>query len=232
MSRVLAARVPQIVQHLRRHFWITAASAWFVLLIIAMLLDRPIAAALHRSGIDSVIHDAWISGVWKLPGTFLFAVLLVITLVALGKFTYREGVYVLVAGILAGSNVVLKWVVGRTRPFKLDMSGEPRPFYLQPFWQGVYGFFHQRDLSFPSGHECSAFVLAVAIALIRPLWGWIFFILAAAVGLERILENAHYFSDVVAAMPVGLAGGYLARFLVRPQESTPLAGYDSSTDFS
>ncbi len=198
--------------------WIGIGLIWAALFVIALMLDAPVATWVHTHGIDTAIEGHWITNRWKSPGNFGFAICVVIIAMAMGKIDLRDGGFVLLCGILAAADVVIKWVVGRTRPFKLDAMDRVMPFTLHPFKDGIWGFFHQKDLSFPSGHEWSAFALAMAIALIRPKWSWIFFMIAFAVGAERVLENAHFISDVFAAMPGAVIGCVIAYRLVRPNE--------------
>jgi membrane-associated phospholipid phosphatase len=51
--------------------------------------------------------------------------------------------------------------------------------------------------------------------MVRPRWGWFFIPLAALVGAERVLENAHYFSDVVGGAGLGAGGAIIVQFLLR-----------------
>jgi membrane-associated phospholipid phosphatase len=51
------------------------------------------------------------------------------------------------------------------------------------------------------------------------LWprnGWLFFLLASLVGIERVLENAHYASDVVAGALFGIIAAWTAQRALRP----------------
>ena len=100
----------------------------------------------------------------KLPGNFTFTFAAVILLVLVKQIDWRQAGFVIFAATISGLHVFLKWTVGRTRPYKLPSSIQPRPFELHPFRDGLYGFFHQTNLSFPSGHAC------IAAALHRRCW--------------------------------------------------------------
>ena len=61
-----------------------------------------------------------------------------------------------------------------------------------------------------------AFAAATCLAAALPRWTVPFFLAAAAVAAERVLENAHYLSDVVAGAGLGLMCGCVAvRFTQR-----------------
>jgi membrane-associated phospholipid phosphatase len=192
------------------------AFAWVALLLIALPLDRPIAVALHHAGLDSQVREHWISAIVKSPGTFIFTAVVAI----LGLLTRQcrpiQSLLIVLAGIASGINSPIKWLVGRSRPFKgFDGPDPPYPFRLEPLWHGLHGLFYQKDLCFPSGHACTAFALATAVTLVRPRWGWVFFPLAVLVGAERILENAHYLSDVVGAAGIGAVATLVVWKLLR-----------------
>src|SRR4029079_7323059 len=111
------------------------------------------------------------------------------------------------------------------------MFGRPRPDWrngaasldFHPFKDGFSGLIHQKALAFPSGHASLAFATAAAVALWFPRWRWPAFIVAAVVGLERIAENAHHVSDVVAAAALGIVCGQLAKWLVH-ERNLPVTG--------
>jgi membrane-associated phospholipid phosphatase len=55
-----------------------------------------------------------------------------------------------------------------------------------------------------------AFAAAFCFAVALPRWSAAFFTWAILVALERVLENAHYVSDVVAGAGLGIGCGWLA----------------------
>ena len=94
------------------------------------------------------------------------------------------------------TNVCLKHLVGRTRPW-IDVAG------LVPL-------VHEGDPnSFPSGHTCAAFAagLSWARALPRRWMKGAAVVLAVCMGLSRLYVGVHYPTDVLAG---GLVGAFCA----------------------
>jgi membrane-associated phospholipid phosphatase len=190
---------------------------WLSLIAIAFTVDRPVAIWVHANGIDAAVRSAWIAKVLKFPGTFYFTLIFTATAVFIRRVRINEAIFILLAGVTSGANWILKWTIGRMRPYKIPGPDQPYPFRFHPFMHGFVGLFQQKDLSFPSGHSCTAFALAMAVALVRPRWAWIFFIVACIVGAERVFENAHYVSEVFAGAGVGAGGALLVYRWMKPK---------------
>lgn len=102
-----------------------------------------------------------------------------------------------IAGLAAGTLAqILKALIGRARP---------------ELWLGPAQYAPGSSTSFPSGHTVGAFALAGVLvfgARSLPL-RVIAFLLAAAVGLSRVLAFRHWTSDVVASASLGLVAAWL-----------------------
>jgi len=99
----------------------------------------------------------------------------------------------LAAGILAQ---IVKVAVGRTRP---------------ELWLGPFQHARSAATSFPSGHTIGAFALGGVLLFAsrsRPL-RIVAIILAAAIGLSRVLAFRHWPSDVVASAALGLLAAWV-----------------------
>jgi undecaprenyl-diphosphatase len=96
---------------------------------------------------------------------------------------------------------VLKVAFGRARPF-MWLAGDESGFH-------AFRFKSQFN-SFPSGHTTTSFAAAIALSALFPRVRVLFFLVAAAIGASRILQDVHYLSDVVAGAALGMAVAILA----------------------
>lgn len=194
----------------RRTIPFLLALAWAALLAGALFADGEVADWVRRVPLYN--RTDWFVPILKLPGNFLFTLALCVPLVLFHRRSWRAAAPLVIAGPLVGLGyLILKWVVGRRRPVIIDA-----PFDFHPFAQGLGGLVHaQSGLSFPSGHAALAFATATCLSAALPRWTPAFFLAACAVGAERVLENAHYLSDVIAGAGVGLLGGALALAITR-----------------
>jgi len=188
------------------------------LLAIATLVLRfsPVDIEVARSVFDANLAQPW-KWAWQTPWSLLYqygvwptlvlaAVGAVSVTIALGRKRFgrlgRAGLFlVLVTGLGPGVlvNMVIKPCFGRPRPRDLVEFGGSHQFVpvlaLSPSANGT---------SFPSGHAAMAFCLAApallfakrsrAATMLSASGG---LLLGAAVGAARILQGAHFVSDVV-----------------------------------
>jgi membrane-associated phospholipid phosphatase len=212
----------------RRRGWLVVG-LFIVAFAAALAVDVPVSTWVHDSGLAAWMKSRW----WvaervtlplniranfsliRFPGNFMFtivacAVMLAVARaegVARGERLWRKAAIVFLAGIFSGINSPMKWVVGRIRPF----HGVP-PFELHPF---RYGLLHaEAGFSFPSGDASLAFAMAMALSITVPRHRWLWWALAVMVGIERVCENAHYPSDVVAGAALGVGVAVLAKGIV------------------
>jgi undecaprenyl-diphosphatase len=68
--------------------------------------------------------------------------------------------------------------------------------------------------SFPSGHTANNAIIAMICALFFPRRGWLYFIVAAAVGYSRIYLGAHWPSDIAATFFMGIGEAMLVLALL------------------
>ena len=157
---------------------------------------------------------------WAVP-----LVLLAIALGVLGGFKGRAFLIVTLLAIGMGDGIFgknIKAATGRLRPHQsevgvriLDLSS--------PAWRGIFKPLKEkislgtsrdeRGNSFPSNHATNTTAAALITALLWRRRGWLAFIPALIVGYSRIYTGAHWPSDVLAGICVGLAAGLLALLL-------------------
>lgn len=120
------------------------------------------------------------------------------------------------------TNIILKDNIARPRPFETVEQ-------FRQWWQFV-GAPAEDGFSFPSGHVTAAAAGMTAISLMRgKKWVLPSVLIVVLMGISRNYLVAHYPSDVLAAMIVGTASGFIAwvitgfifRFL-RSHEDVPV----------
>jgi len=67
--------------------------------------------------------------------------------------------------------------------------------------------------SFPSRHTVSAFIIAMAFLYINAKLGAVMLIIAAAIGVVRVLAGVHFIRDVVSGALLGILAGVLGFFV-------------------
>ena len=92
-------------------------------------------------------------------------------------------------------SLTLKQLAGRARPKHFETLGYD---FFDPLR------FESSFTSFPSGHSVTIAALATVLALRFPKFvsGWV--ILAIAIGISRVMVGAHYPSDVILGLTIGL----------------------------
>jgi membrane-associated phospholipid phosphatase len=202
--------------------------AWLVAIGLATIVDAPIARFMRESGVaDFLRSHTVVREVLKAPGAYGFTIAIVILVMLVHPLRWKASLFVLATTTISGINGLLKWTIGRTRPFKIDTIGERlAPFELHPLRGGWNGLFESKNLCFPSGHACLAFATAAALVMLWPRarWWWMLYAGAGIVALERCAENAHWLSDCVAAAALGIGGAKLVAWgidrLIRQWTST------------
>lgn len=116
--------------------------------------------------------------------------------------------------VLAGlANVALKVVIGRPRPKEILMNGGS-PFDIRPFEGSAVWW------SFPSGHACSTFAIAVWLAVAFPRFRLPILLLAVVFSVSRFLAvTPHYLGDVVAGAALGSAAALLIARMMKIEGS-------------
>jgi undecaprenyl-diphosphatase len=144
------------------------------------------------------------------PVAYSIPVILLIVSIVKQRELLRQKSYFLIFTTLAMLLIatITKHIVNRTRPFitypiiqKVGTGGSP---------------------SFPSGHTCDAFTLAMTLSLAFPKWYVILpsFLWAILVGYSRMDLGVHYPSDVLAALVMAMIGSLISWYFFRKKFKT------------
>jgi len=101
------------------------------------------------------------------------------------------------------SGEVIKWIVGRGRPF---VGGKANAFNFSHFAAS------EAYASFPSAHAITAFALAFAVSAIWPRLWIAMSVYAVAIAATRLVLLAHHPSDVVGGALIGIVGAMCVRY--------------------
>ncbi len=195
--------------------WTIAAGALCALALVAFFTaDGRLVHFIHDRGIDAATKKlGWIRHPPKMPpfwfpGHFASTLVIAIVVGVYSRVGGRGAALVLLSGFFSGANALLKWIIGRPRPdWKTGQPG----MEFHPFKGGIHGLFSQENLALPSGDAALATATACALIYIAPRWWPAWILIAIGVAFQRIAENAHHLSDVLAAAALGIAAFHLAR---------------------
>jgi membrane-associated phospholipid phosphatase len=179
---------------------------WASLLVLAFAVDRSVAQWVHATTPLNQLHIGnFARRVIRLPGYYPFTLFVAFLLACFHPNRWVGAIALALSGATVGliGNLV-KWTAGRHRPIIVIA-----PFDFHPFPQSFWGLFTERGLSFPSGDTILAFASAASLCVLLRRGRWAIYFWAILVAAERVLENAHYISDVVAAAGIGIIVGDL-----------------------
>ena len=143
-----------------------------------------------------VTHGHWIRIVVRFyagKGALIFPAALVLLWLSPGRGGHRVRTGVLAAAVATllalGADQLINHLWRRPRP------------YAHHHVHLLLARSH--DPSFPSDHAAAAFAIAVAVCIVRPRIGGVLAVLAAALGIARVMAGMHYPGDVAGGAAVG-----------------------------
>lgn len=181
--------------------------------IILFFFDKPIWLAARSLVAQQPYYNIteWITEFALIPFYAVFVVIFAYALIKKNLYLIRLLVtYVITQLVFALALVrIIKVVVGRGRPGDI-----PEFLFLS---------FTFRHNSFPSGHSADAFVSGMFLFYLLQnskysACRYLPLVYAFLVASFRVLSNAHYPSDVVAGMTIGILGAW---FFISRLEATP-----------
>ena len=184
--------------------------------VLIMATDKETKKQLGRNTTTSINHDLW--DVPYYYGDALYAGAFSGGVYAFGLFTRSDDIRVtgrlmLESLAFAGSvTLVLKSVFGRERPYVTDNQ-----------WN--FKWFQTKNdfASFPGGHSTVTFALSTVLAeRIHNVWASIgLYGFAGLTAISRVVNNQHWFSDVVFGSVLGLGAGYFVVYREEEREKQP-----------
>ncbi len=166
-----------------------------------LAVDVPLASWVHDGHAPGSLKK--VAGLSEIASHGLGIVLIVIVIAVLDPLHRYAIPRILAASLGAGLMAnVGKLLLARLRPHHVDFAaidrglatfGEWLPLASNPSWQQ----------GFPSAHTATAAGLAIVLAALYPRGRWLFPAVAALAGLERVLHQAHFASDVMWGAAVG-----------------------------
>ena len=210
------SRRAEAARRAARHILLLAVGIGFAVIVLMYALDAWEIAQMPARGTPSLWwvriltdfgKDEYVLGVL---GAMLVAIAVAATAMRgirhallLGLGTRLQFVFLAVLfPVLVGE--VMKWTVGRARPF---VGGAEA---------GVFNFSHFAGTpaysSFPSGHSITAAALAFAVAAVWPRTRGVMIVYAIIIVATRLVLLAHHPSDVVAGALIGVLGAMCVRY--------------------
>lgn len=167
--------------------------------LVWLMLDRPLMA--WAEGVQSDFTEDVIRLLNRLGGGMNPVMIVAFFLIAGTAYRERRWIAYAIAMAIAGLGAgilaqIVKQLVGRARP---------------ELWLGPMHYAPGSSTSFPSGHTVGAFALAGVLMFSsrNVTLRVIAFVLAAGVGLSRVLAFRHWPSDVTASAVIGLVTAWI-----------------------
>src|SRR5437868_6902831 len=111
--------IPTLSQSTGRGRVGASVARWILAIAAAAALDSYGARVIRESGLEQFVRGhRWIAATLKSPGTYYFTLAIAAIVLFAHRDKWRAAIFVLLATAVSGVNGLVKWVVGRHRPFK------------------------------------------------------------------------------------------------------------------
>lgn len=137
-------------------------------------------------------------------GIFWIACAVVLLILKKYRKTGLGMAFALILGLVV-CNMTLKPLIMRPRPY--DFQAENFGITIKLLVDGLH------DYSFPSGHTIASFEAATVLLLNNKKLGIPAMILACLIAFSRLYLYVHYPTDVLVAIVLGIAFGFLGNWL-------------------
>ena len=153
--------------------------------------------------LQNKILDVFMKYITEL-GSTVFAVCICLFLILLRLFSSNQKLW-----LLMSANMILGQFITQTAK---RLFNRPRPWKSLGWARVVKSV--SCAYSFPSGHTCSAFSIALVLSSALPTISLVLFLLATLVGISRIYLGCHYPSDVLTGSMVSLFSYFLVNIFI------------------
>ena len=186
--------------------WSVRLAVGMVAVAVSLLLDPWAWGVLrHGTGYDHWAEMRELLAAAKFLGSGLGTALIATAIGSLDAWR-RAAVLAIAVLTAAAAAGVVKVVTGRERPSRVDQPpGHERRW---SFHGPAEGLTHSTYQSFPSGHTAGAFASATALGALYPPAQPVFYSVAVACGVNRVVKHQHFLSDVVAGAVIGHLVGW------------------------
>lgn len=107
------------------------------------------------------------------------------------------------------NDLFLKVTVQRIRPYhNVEVFGDAFKIFMDSI-----NYKYPSSYSFPSGHSFSSFNVATSLTLYNKKFGYVAYPLATLMAFSRIFVGAHYLTDVLAGIALGIIFGLLSHYV-------------------
>lgn len=202
--------------------------AWVLPYAVLLLISLIALISFSKTDIHLVINrlnTPFLDVFFKYMTEFGSALLIVPIILVLAFINYRFSLMAIASSLMG--------TLGTQLLKRLVYYDSPRPKVV---FQDICQLHFVQDVhlhsshSFPSGHTTGAFALFVVLALItkKPLYQFLFLLMAVLVGYSRMYLSQHFLSDVVVGSIVGTASALVCYFWLNNASYSAKKGLDGS----